>query len=135
MNQFITNQLVPDRDRTRVVANHFGIYFPLKLEPTVFNIASSLSGDYTGGFWEFHTLSNGGFFMAPEAGPFDVVCENGYAGTLSPEAFGITACLYAYSQLSFGGDTFAEVCAEHFHWLREFALGHMEAESILAACD
>jgi len=43
--------------------------------------------------------------------------------------------LYAYSNLSFGTGAFAESCAEHYHWLREFAIGHVEVRSILRAID
>jgi len=49
---------------------------------------------------------------------------------------GITACLYAYSQLSFtAGPDFAELCADQFHLLREYALDHPEAEAILGVID
>lgn len=131
----ISSHLVPDADRTNHVHGLFGLHFPLRLEPTIFNMAGMLAPDYTGGYWQFYALSNGGFFMAPEGECYEVVCPNGYAGQLSGEALGITACLYAFSHLSFGGDAFAEVCAEHYHLLREFMLEHAEAGAILAAID
>ena len=65
---------------------------------------------------------------------FQVHSENGFDGEMSACAFGMTACLYAYSHLSFGGDC-AKVCAEQYHLLREHALDHREARSILAAID
>jgi len=131
----ISSHLVPEADRVNFVHGLFGLHFPLCLEPTVFNMAGMLAKDYCGGYWQFYALSNGGFYMAPDAHAFEVVCENGYVGQLSGEALGITACLYAFSHLSFGGDVFAEVCAEHYHLLREYALGHPEARGILAAID
>mgnify|MGYP000887162789 CR=1 FL=1 len=66
---------------------------------------------------------------------FAVSAENGYEGELSGNALGVTACLYAYSHLSFREDDFAGLCAEHYHRLREFALSHPEAGAILAAID
>jgi hypothetical protein len=55
---------------------------------------------------------------------------------LSADALGITACLYAYSHLSFNRrDGLAELCAEQFHLLREYALDHPEAGGIMAAID
>ena len=131
----ITAALVPDANRVDFAHALFGIDFPIRLEPTVFCMASLLAPRYTGGFWRFYTLSNCGFFMAPESEPFDVVSENGFEGQLSAEALGVTACLYAYSQLSFFNDRLAAVCAEHYHRLREFAIRHPEVRAILAACD
>jgi hypothetical protein len=75
--------------------------------------------------------------MAPDDyAPFTVRSENGYEGVMSGDAFGVTACLYAYSRLSFtAGDRIAEVYARHYHRLREFIMEHPEVEAILAAID
>ena len=68
--------------------------------------------------------------------PFHVNCENGFEGDLSADALGITACLYAYSSLSFSGMLgFADMCAQQYHRLREYALEHSEAEEIMGAID
>lgn len=130
----ITRRLV--RDRLNHSAALFGVHFPLRLEPTVYGFADRLSGDYSGGYWEFYALSNGGFYMAPSGDQaFHVICENGYEGNLTADAFGIAVCLYAYSHLSFAEDAFAEVCAGQFHCLRDYALDHAEAGAIMAAID
>lgn len=132
----IYRSLVPDNERINVTSPLFGLAFPLRLEPTIFAMAGRLSSTYGGGYWEFWTLSNGGFYMAPASTVvFAVRCENGFEGQLSADALGITACLYAYSHLSFGGDALADRCAEHFHWLREWMLDHAEASAVLAAID
>jgi hypothetical protein len=75
--------------------------------------------------------------MAPSSNEtFKVCCENGYEGTLSADALGIVSCLYAYSNLSFGGSPeFAQVCAEQYHLLREFMLEHAEVGGMLGAVD
>lgn len=132
----VTAHVVPDALRVATAARLFGMHFSLRLEPAIFSIAGELAQDYRGGYWLFHALSNGGFFMSPEPrGSHQVVCSNGYGGELSAEAFGVTAFLYAYSQLSFFQGAFAEVCADHYHLLRAFALEHSEASAIFAACD
>ena len=85
-----------------------------------------------------YELSNGGFYMAPQTdSPFHVSCMNGYVGTLSADAFGITVCLYAgYNHLSFSDDqAFAETCAEQYHLLREYMFEHLDVEGILRAID
>lgn len=132
----MTAKNVPESQRTILTADIFGVYFPLQLEPFVFAMTSKLSDDYSGGYWNFYTLSNGGFYMAPDsAGQFQVVSENGYEGFMSADALGITACMYAYSHLSFGESGFADTCAEHHHWLREYIFGHAEATKIFRAID
>lgn len=131
-----TRQLVAENQRTQVTAKLFGVYFPLQLEPFIFSMASRLSEDYGGGYWQFYTLDNGGFYMAPDSdGRFQVVSPNGWEGFMSGDAFGITVSLFAYSNLSFGSGQFSETCAERFHLLREYMVDHTEAGAILAATD
>ena len=132
----VTSKRIPVNQRVKVTAELFGLAFPMRLEPTIFNFAGSLAAEYDGGYWEFYKLSNGGFYMALASDKqFVVTCENGFEGELSAEAFGIVCSLYAYSHLSFSDGQFAEICAEQYHLLREFALDHESAGAILAAID
>lgn len=132
----ITAELVPEALRMDIADGLFGMRFPLKLEPTIYQFAEQLSRDYQGGYWHFYALSNGGFYMAPDDDQlFQASSENGWEGKLSADALGIAVCLYAFSHLSFAGGDFGELCAEHYHWLRAFALGHAEAARVLAAID
>jgi hypothetical protein len=136
MDTTVTRQLVADEQRINVSADLFGAYFPLQLEPFVYAMTSKLSEDYSGGYWHFYTLSNGGFYMAPDSGrKYQVISENGFEGFMSADALGITVCLYAYSHLSFGETDFADTCGRQYHWLREFMLDHAEAGNILRAID
>lgn len=135
-NTAITRQRIATNQRISHTARLFGLNFPMRLEPAIFSIAGNLAEAYDGRFWEFYKLSNGGFYMAlASEEQFMVSSENGYEGSMSGDALGITACLYAYSHLSFGDGAFAETCAEHYHLLREFALDHAEVGSIMQAID
>ena len=128
----ITSQCIKEEDRSQ---NLFGIHFPMTLEPVIYTFAERLAENYSGGYWNFYELSNGGFYMAPEdSGIFPVICDNGYEGDMSADALGITACLYAYSHLSFD-PKLTEICARHYHLLREFMLDHAEVRTILSATD
>jgi hypothetical protein len=133
----VLSTLVPEDRRLAVTEEHFGAWSPMRIEPVVFAFAERLSTDYTGGFWDFFTLNNGAFYMAPAGdGRFHVLCENQFEGNLSADAFGITVCLYAFSNLSCSGpDAFANICFDHYHWLREYMMEHQEVEAILAATD
>jgi hypothetical protein len=132
----VTRELVPEDRRMDVVEGLFGTAFPLQLEPVVYGITDRMTQEYIGGYWDFWTLSNGGFYMAPaEDKVFHVKCQNMYEGDLSADALGITSCLYAYSNLSFSLSDIAREYARHYHLLREYSMEHAEVREILGATD
>ena len=113
---------------------HFGQRL-LIFEGAVYDFMRRFAADYQGAYWQFYELSNGGFYMAPDEGPFRLsVDSNGYEGMMSADAAGITVCLFACSHLSF---RYSEdnVFGDHFHFLRAFAAEHAEASAIFAAID
>jgi antirestriction protein len=124
---------VPDEARIETLPRHFGRHM-LAVEDAVYRFMRQLAKDYSGGYWHFYELSNGGFYMAPECEPLVLQVEgNGYAGRLSAEAAGITACLFALSHLTFRIPD--QLISDHYYLLRDFALEHSEASAILAAID
>ena len=137
MTTIITRKLVSNNQRIKHTTDLFGIRFPLNIEPAIYSITGNIAPEYNGAYWEFYSLSNGGFYMAPSSDSYyQVSCDNGFEGKLSADALGITACLYAYSHLSFSNNAeFAEVCANHYHWLRAYMLEHVESGAILYAID
>ena len=113
-----TRELVPEDRRTAITEKLFGLHFPLHLEPVIYGITERMAKDYKGGFWEFYTLSNGGFYMAPSIDQvFHVTCDNQFEGDLSADALGITSCLYAYSNLSFADGGISREYARQYHLL------------------
>ena len=112
----LSRELVPITQRVSITARLFDIQFPLVLEPTIFAITGQLAKAYHGGYWDFFSLSTGGFYMAPDLHTrFSIVCDNGFEGRLSADALGLTACLYAYSHLSFSGPpSLAATCADQY---------------------
>ena len=133
-SQKIEAREIPDGERLQMLPRHFGRDM-LTVEYAIFAFMRRLSQRYTGGYWIYFELSNGGFYMAPQSdNRFPVnVDGNGFEGEMSADAAGITACLFALSHLSF--QTNNEKIAEHYHLLRDFALEHEEASVILAAID
>jgi hypothetical protein len=134
----ITRQLVEGEDRMQAVERRFGIHWPFMLEPLIFSLAAKMTRDvYQGGYWNFFELSNGGCYVALDSDQvFRVFCDNCWEGDLSADALSIVCCLYAFSHLSFSKDErFGRVCADYYHWLREYLFGHAEAANILRAID
>lgn len=131
----ITATLVPESERLNFLPRHFGRLM-LTVEQEIFTQMRELCETYSGGYWAFHTLSNGGAFLAPaEAEPLAItVHSNDYQGTMTAEAAGITVTLFALSHLAFRYPQ-EERLSERFHQLREFAGEHAEASAIFAAID
>lgn len=93
---------VPDEKRAAFWPQHFGsIPLWITLEPRIFAWMDRFCADYSGGIWNFYSLSNGGAFMAPDADSDEkwslFNSMNGNGGELSAEASGIAVCLMAYS--------------------------------------
>ena len=124
---------VPDDARIHTLPRHFGQHM-LTVEDAVYRRMRRVAPEYSGGYWHFYELSNGGFYMAPECEPLLLRVEgNGYEGLMSSQAAGITTCLFAFSHLSFRIPD--AVISSHYYQLRDFALEHREAAAILAAID
>lgn len=130
----ITRTLIAEKDRYKFLPCHCGKWHYMMFETAVYAAARRLCPDYTGGYWDFYDLSNGGWYMSLDSEkPCRVVWElNGFEGTMTPDAFGITSCLYAYNAMFGSRD---ELFVPAYHALRDYALEHAESELILAAID
>jgi hypothetical protein len=129
----ITATQVAPKDRPNTLPTLFPKNY-MQFENIVYTVMDKICGNYGGGFWEFYELSNGGFYMAPELTEpcvISVPFGNGYEGTMSAEAAGITACIYAYCFLSEADSAMTD---RYWH-LRDFANNHAEAVEIWRAID
>ncbi|MBZ7216160.1 antirestriction protein [Klebsiella grimontii] len=130
---------VPDEHRVVFWPQHFGsIPQWMLLEPRIFAWMNRLCTDYSGGVWNFYTLSNGGAFMVPEADSYDDKWTlfnnmNGNGAELSSEAAGIAACLMEFSHHACR--TECDAMTEHYYRLRDYALNHPECYAIMHIID
>lgn len=126
--------IVRDNDRLaflpRVVGGHY-----LRAEHSVYNYMQYICPNYTGGFWNYYTLSNGGFYMAQQSTESIriEIDSNGYCGEMSADAAGIVACLFMLCALA--AKTHDDLIIDRYHQLREYACEHAEASAILRAID
>ena len=129
----ITAQRIPDKQRLNFLPRHFHMWC-VAVERAVFRHLGNLCPRYTGGYWTFYDLSNGGCYMTPPPGDYVIAAANGFSATVDADTAGIIASLYALSQLAFEFPT-KDIFATRFHELRAFALEHPRAREICAAID
>jgi hypothetical protein len=130
----ITAKLVPEHERLDFLPRKVpGRY--LEFEFTVYGNMDRIAEAYGGGMWDFFELSDGGFYIAPSGdGKYEVVVEtNGYSGSMSHEAAGIVASLFALNSLCWRYEDSRYI--KLFHQLRDYACEHVEANEILGAID
>ncbi|HCT2124081.1 TPA: antirestriction protein [Citrobacter koseri] len=130
--------VMPDGMRISFWPQHFGtIPQWITLEPRIFAWMNRFCADYSGGIWQFYTLSNGGAFMAPDADRNETWSLfnnlNGNGVEMSAEAAGIAVCLIEYSHHACR--TECDAMTEHYYRLRGYALQHPEAHAILRIID
>lgn len=131
----ITASLLPEKSRMGFLPAFFGPELMMLGEPLVYNWMRVLAKSYNGGFWGYYTLSNGGFYMAPECDRmYQIeVPSNGFEGELSADAAGVVATLYGLCQLA--ERTRSERIIDLYYLLRDFASQHVEAAQIFGAID
>ncbi|WP_175666651.1 antirestriction protein [Burkholderia ambifaria] len=137
--QVIAASVVSEDKRLDFLPAFFGPSLMLYGEALVYKWMGRLSPHhYSGGLWQFHTLSNGGYYMAPTR-PERLhlsVTGNGFDGFMSADAAGVVATLFALGQLAAtecepARDRFVEL----YHALRDFVGDHAEAAFIFRAID
>lgn len=131
----ITAALVSDEQRLFILPRFFGYSQMLRAEALVYGYMSKLSVDYTGGYWHFYELSNGGFYMAPEIDKAMHIEWHGneFSGLMTADAAGLVATMFAVSHLA--AEVQSDELADLYHQLRDFACSHPEAKRIIAAID
>jgi len=134
----VAASLVAEGGRLSFLPAMFGRYF-MRGEALVYGWLSRLSEDYNGGFWNYYTLTNGGFYMAPATDKALrlVVAGNWFEGELSADAAGIVATLFALGQIAaeIQGTAEADALIDRYYFLRDFAAEHAEAGLIFRAID
>ena len=128
----VTATLVAENERSNFLPKLFPAT-SLSVEIITFASLDRLSIDYTGGYWEFYSLSNQGGYLAPSGDQFRIQSDNGFSDTVSGDAAGIIATLYGLSTLSMKIQD--NLLSDRFIQLREYSEFHPESSSILAAID
>jgi len=143
IDEVVTATHVPGPQRMTFLPQFFGKFF-MQGEQLLFNWADRLSPQYSGGFWNFYTLSNGGFFAAPHMGVEKVEVRqnlNGYEGSMSEQAFGVVVTLFALNHLIMSlyekqaDEDLIDQLSERYHLLHDFIGTLPDASEIYSAID
>jgi hypothetical protein len=135
--QSIVATLVPEAGRLDFLPRHFGKHM-LTVENDIYSQFANLCPSYTGGYWHFYDLSNGGCYLAPNRETYPLVQSgNFFEATVSGDAAGIIVSLFTFSHVSFRleDDPLGPRIADYFHLLRDFAADHPEVSLIYRAID
>ncbi|WP_367899704.1 antirestriction protein [Xanthomonas oryzae] len=135
--QIIAASVVPKDKRIDFLTLFFGPSLMLYGEALVYKWMGRLSPThYNGGLWQFYTLSNGGYYMAPTQ-PERLrlsVAGNGFDGFMSADAAGVVTTLFALGQIA-ATECEPDRFVELYHALRDFVGDHAEAAFIYRAID
>ena len=127
--------LVPEAARMNFLPRMFPNCF-IAGEGAVYDFMRAFCEAYDGGRWEFYSLSNGGFFMAPATTEaLNIKIDTNYTDvTLSPHGAGIVVSLFALCLMA--ERTGIEQIIENYHNLRDYAIyQHPEKSKISRAID
>lgn len=130
----IKKTLIPEQNRIGFLPSQLGQWH-FQFEMLTYNVMSRYCEDYTGGYWNFYRLDNGGFFMAPDSDKsYRVVNDMNFCDEImSAEAAGIGACLYALSGVAFESQD--PKIGTHYSALYNFIGEHAEARKIFRFID
>ena len=129
----ITATVVEVVERTNFLPTYFKEKFCLG-ETLIYSFMDKLFEEYSGGYWEFFKLSNGGFYMAP-TGYEKITCnaDNGFCGEMSGNAAGIVVTLYTLNVIA--NKTKQDHFIEMYYRLIDYISVHEESGKIYAAID
>lgn len=118
-------------ERPDFLQRHAGRHF-VDYEQLVCAAMKRCCSEYSGGFWNFFSLTNGGFFMS-----LDVECdftmetqENHANGRMSAEAASIGVNILVQNRMAW--KTGAEQFTRAYERLRDFAVKHPEKSEIMS---
>jgi len=132
--EVITQTQIPETKRLAFLPAKLGADCAA-FESLVFNFMGQYAQGYSGGYWHFYTLSNGGLYIALDSVERFKVCNpmNYFEKEMSAQAASISVCLYALNALAWKRQS-ASIIDAYYH-LRDFAAEHEEAAQIMAFID
>ena len=116
----ITRTKCPDSEKLDFLPTHVGKEF-LQYENLVYTLMAKACENYSGGFWDYYSILNGGFYMLFDSDkPLRLQWSvNYFDGELSSDAASIGINFMAQNALSW--ETRSESSTDAFYAFREYA--------------
>ena len=139
-NTTITAEIVSENQRMDVLPALFGSAF-MRGENLITGYMRNICAGYTGGYWNFISLSNGGFYLRPDMEKVDLsIAGNGFQKEVSADAAGIVVTLYALNMLMWdSADSDRQELLNHLYQqsekLKDYAETISEHSAIYRAID
>lgn len=135
----IAKSPITGASRQGALTRYFGAR-ATQFEMCVYTLMDNFCPDYAGGYWDFYSLDNGGFFMSVSMDHRLRINNsmNGFDDRMSPEAASIGVNLIAINRLQWSEDL-TQTSAAHlsglFDKLRDYAFQRDEAVLIARFID
>jgi len=112
-----------EQARLKFLPSKLGRYC-IAFENAIYNWMDRNAIAYHGSYWDFYTLSNGGFYLQPTKG-YMITTPNGFMDDVSAQETGIIVTLMMLSHFSFvtykkEHHEDSERISAYFHQLRDF---------------
>lgn len=137
-NKPLIASTVAEDDRVGFLPQYYRRLF-MAAESLTYVFADRFIQGYSGGHWNYFTVDNGAFFMAPSVSEqvHLVVAENYTSEHMSAEAAGVVITLYVLNYLTHARIPKADVerFIDFYYKLREYAADHAESPAIFTAID
>jgi len=138
----LSRRTMSDDEALNLLTPYYPMYAPLQFfETKVFELLRAWCDDYDGGTWTYYELSNGAWYLSPnDTEPYCVRDAYRCLHTMSPDGAGLTASLYLLNHLAWyfhekGDKTKRDAVTEHYHALRMYTYGHVDAVAIWRVLD
>ena len=129
---------VEEERRKALLLRHIGPRWVSSFEQLLSQWMKRLSCHYSGDYWDYFELSNGGFYLTPSATKktFLMTSPNFARENVSADAAGIIVTMLALTELmgmvDYKGDGSLDSFTERYCALRNFAIEHTEREKIFS---
>ncbi len=136
----ITKKIIRGKRRGNILPHYIGSKFII-FEQNIYGYTDHFVEGYSGGFWQFYELSNGGFYMSVDCDK-EVTFENPdnyFSEIMDADTMSIIINLYVTNHLAFkyhdSNDEAAAIFTRLYLHLLEYAKEQPNASTILRAID
>lgn len=138
----LTRRAMSDAEALNLSTPYFPLCGPMEFfETEVFDLLKSWCDEYDGGTWTYYELSNGAWYLSPNATEvYGVKDCYGDKHEMTPDGAGLAATFHLLHLLLWrfhdaGQTANYEAVSEHYHALQRYTYQHPDARAIWKVLD